>query len=96
MPLTLLLQRILGSLALGHVNDSVHVKADLLRVRRPVLVAEAVFEFAVVGCCERVVARADRALVDFEGVGRVLDLWWEERCQLLILLITANIALYSA
>jgi hypothetical protein len=51
-----------------------HVEADLFRVRRPVLVAETVFELAVMGCSERVVAGADRALVDFKCVGRVLDL----------------------
>ena len=72
--LTLLLQRILGSLALGHVDYSVYVEADLLRVRGPVLVAEAVLEFAVMGRGERVVAGADRTLVDFECVGGVLDL----------------------
>jgi hypothetical protein len=54
--LTLLLQRILGSLALGHVDDTVHVEADLLRVRGPVLVAEAVLELAVMGGSKRVVA----------------------------------------
>ena len=73
--LTLLLQRILGSLALGHVDYSVYVEADLLRVCGPVLVTEAVLEFAVMVCGERVVAGADRALVDFECVGGVLDLW---------------------
>jgi len=74
---TLLLQRVLRSLALGHVDNAVNVEADLLRVRGPVLVAEAVLEFAVMGCGERVVAGADRALVDFECVGGVLDL----RCE---------------
>jgi hypothetical protein len=54
----------------------VDVEADLLRVRRPVLVAEAVLEFTVMGRGERVVAGADRALVDLECVGRVLDLCW--------------------
>jgi hypothetical protein len=51
-----------------------HVEADLLRVRGPVFVAEAVLVFAVMSCHERVVAGADRALVDLECVGGVLDL----------------------
>ena len=72
--LTLLLKRVLRCLALGHVDNSVHVEADLLRVCRPVLVAEAVLVLAVVGCDERVVARADGALIHLECVGRVLDL----------------------
>jgi hypothetical protein len=72
--LTLLLQRILRSLALRHVDNAVHVEADLLRVRRPVLVAEAVLELAVMCRSERVVTGADRTLVDFECVGGVLDL----------------------
>jgi hypothetical protein len=36
-----------------------------------VLVAEAVLELAIMGRGERVVAGTDRALVDFECVGRV-------------------------
>jgi hypothetical protein len=72
--LTLFLKRILRSLALGHVDYTMHVEADLLRVRGPVFVAEAVLVFAVMSCHERVVAGADRALVDLECVGGVLDL----------------------
>lgn len=72
--LTLLLQRVLRGLALRHVDYTVHVEADLLRVGRPVFVAEAVFVFAVVSCDERVVARANGALVNLERVGGVLDL----------------------
>lgn len=72
--LTLLLQWVLRGLALRHINYTVHVEADLLRVGRPVFVAEAVFVLAVVSCDERVVARADGALVNLECVGRVLDL----------------------
>jgi len=72
--LTLLLQWILRGLALRHVDYTVHVEADLLRVCRPVFVAEAVFVLAVMSCDERVVARADGAFVDLECVGGVLDL----------------------
>ena len=72
--LTLLLQWVLRGLALRHVDYTVHVEADLLRVGRPVFVAEAVFVLAVVSCDERVVARADGALVNLECVGGVLDL----------------------
>jgi len=72
--LTLLLERILRGLALRHVNYTMHVEADLLRVCRPVFVAKAVFVLAVVSRHERVVARADGAFVDLECVGRVLDL----------------------
>ena len=72
--LTLLLERILGCLAFRHVHYTVHIEADLLRVCGPVFVAEAVLELAVLGCNERVVARADGAFVDLECVGGVLDL----------------------
>lgn len=57
-----------------------HVKADLLRVCGPVLVAEAVLVLAVVLCRERVVARADGALVDLEGIGGILDLYQSRKC----------------
>lgn len=76
----------MGCLGLGHVDYTVHVEADLLRVRRPVFVAEAVFVLAVVSCHERVIARADGALVDFECVGRVLDLQMSQDSQRIFLL----------
>lgn len=69
-----LLQRVLGSLALGNVDDAVDVEADLLCVCRPVFVAEAVQVAAVHSGGEAVVAAADGALVDLVCVGGVLDL----------------------
>jgi len=51
----LLLQRVLGRLGLGHVDDAVDVEADFLGVGTPVLVVEAVRVFAVFGRGEGVV-----------------------------------------
>lgn len=41
-----------------------HIEADLLRVRRPMLIAETVREFAVLRRIEGVITRADGGLVD--------------------------------
>lgn len=59
---------------LRHIHDAVDVEADLLCVRAPVLVVEAVGVFPVLGCGEGVVARGDAALVDLVGARRALDL----------------------
>jgi hypothetical protein len=63
-----------------------HVEADFLGVCGPVFIAEAVFELAVLRCDERVVARADRAFVNLECVGWVLDLWTSQASQRMFLL----------
>lgn len=48
---------------LGHIDDAVHVEADLLRVGAPVLVVEAVRVLSVLSCYEAVVARRHASLV---------------------------------
>jgi hypothetical protein len=72
--LTLLLQRVLRCLGLRYVDDAVHVEADFLCVRAPVLVVEAICVFAVLGRREGVVAGRDAALVDLVASGGSLDL----------------------
>lgn len=57
-------QGIVGHLVLRNVHNTMHVEADLFAARRPVFVAEAVFEFAVLMGVEAVVARRNTALVD--------------------------------
>ena len=74
----LLLQRVLRRLGLGHVDDAVDVEGDVLRGGRPLLVAEAVDEFAVQRGVEAVVARGYAELGDYVPAGGVLNLWWEE------------------
>lgn len=71
---TLLLERVLRRLVLGHVDDAVHVEADLLCVCAPVLVVEAVGVLSVFGGGEGVVARGDAALVDLVGARGGFDL----------------------
>ena len=51
-----------------------HVEGDLLRVRAPMLVVEAVCVFAVFCRCERVVAGGYAAFVDLVAAGWCLDL----------------------
>lgn len=51
-----------------------NVEGNFLRVRRPMLVAEAVCIFAVQGRGEGVVAGGDRSLVDLVRVHRILNL----------------------
>lgn len=60
---TFFLQRVLRRLTLRHVYYPVHVEAYLLRVRRPVLVAETVCVLAILVRIEGVVAGADGGLV---------------------------------
>lgn len=71
---TFLFQRILRRLVLWHIHYAVYVEADLLAVRRPVLVAKAVQVSAVMLCIEGKVARANRLLLDLMSACRVLDL----------------------
>jgi hypothetical protein len=75
--LTFFLEGILRRLTLGHVYYTVHIEADLLCIRGPVLVAEAVRVPAIHACCERVVAGADRALVNLVVAAWVLDLRYD-------------------
>lgn len=62
--LTFLIQRVLGCLSLRHVNDAVHVEADLLRIRGPGLVTEAIGVPAILFRFKRVVSCADGEIVD--------------------------------
>lgn len=71
---TFFLQGVLRRLALGNVDDAVHVEADLFRVRGPVLVAEAVRVLPILRGVERMVARADRGLMYLVVTLRFLDL----------------------
>lgn len=71
---TLQFQRIRRRLRLRHVHNAVHVEGDLLRRRRPRLVAETIQVFAILGRLERVVAVRYAVLVSFEGSGGGLDL----------------------
>ena len=61
-------------LALGHVDNPMHIEAHFLRITAPVIVAEAVVVFAVVRRIEAVVTTAHGEFVFEEGVGGVLDL----------------------
>ena len=70
---TLFLQWVLWRIALRHVDYTVHVEADLFRIRRPMLVAEAVCISAVFSCVEGVVAGADGSLVDDVVAGGRFD-----------------------
>ena len=53
---TFLLKRIAWNLRLWHVNHAMYVKGNVLAVRRPVLVAETVYVFAIKTSVERVIA----------------------------------------
>ena len=71
---TFFLERITGRLALRHVDDTVHIEADLLSTCRPSFVAKAICMFAVVACVEAVIARGNGFLVHDVHVRRVNDL----------------------
>lgn len=71
---TLLLQWILWRLRLGNVDDAVHVEADLLRIRAPMLVIEAVSVLSIFGRGEGVVAGRHAALVNLVGARWGLNL----------------------
>jgi hypothetical protein len=71
---TFRLKRILREFRFGDVDDSVDVEGDLLGVRGPALIAEAVDVFAVGVCGERVVFRGDGLLVVLAVLGGVFDL----------------------
>lgn len=71
---TLLLQWVLWRLGLGNIDDTVDIEGDLLRVRSPVFVAEAVGIPAVRSGSEGVITGGRAALVDLHAVGRVLNL----------------------
>ena len=73
------LQGIIRYLMFRHVYDAVYVEANLLAACRPVLVAEAVLEFAVLMGVEAVVAGGDAALVDEVLTSRVEDLMTGEK-----------------
>lgn len=70
----LCLEGILRHLRLGHVDDSVDVEGDFLRVGGPALVTEAVVVFAVGLSSEGVVLVGDGLLVVLAVAERVLDL----------------------
>lgn len=75
---TFRLQRVLGRVRLGNVNDSVDVEGYLLARRAPVLVAEAVDVLAVVLGLKGVVAVRGGLLENFilaVGVGDLLFFW---------------------
>lgn len=72
--LTFSLQRVLRHLGLRNVDNAVNVERDLLRVRGPALVAEAVVVLAVGVCGERVVFVGDSLLVVLAVPQGVLDL----------------------
>ena len=65
------LQGIIRYLMFRYVYDAVDVEADLLATCRPVLVAEAVLEFAVLMGVEAVIAGGNAALVDEVLASRV-------------------------
>ena len=71
---TLFLEWITGRLALRHVDDTMHIEADLLSTCRPSFVAEAICMFAVVACIEAVIARGNGLLILDVHVRRVNDL----------------------
>lgn len=71
---TFFLERVTGRLALRHVDDTMHIEADLLSTCRPSFVAEAICMFAVVACVEAVIARGDGFLIHDVHVRRVNDL----------------------
>lgn len=52
-----------------------HVKRDLFRSRRPMLVAKAIHVFPIGVGVERMVTRRDAALVNGELVRRILNLF---------------------
>jgi hypothetical protein len=72
--LTFGLQRILRHLGLRHVDNAVDVERDLLRIRGPALVTEAVVVLAVGVCGERVVFVGDGLLIVLAVPQGVLDL----------------------
>ena len=61
---TFFLEWIRRRLALGHIDYTVHVERNLLAVRRPVLIAEAVGVSAIHRRVEGVVARAHDCLMN--------------------------------
>ncbi len=67
-------QRIIGRLALRHIDNTVHIEANLLRARWPRLVAEAVDMFAIIACIEGVINWWDGFIIYEVGVCWVLDL----------------------
>ena len=71
---TFCFQRILFHFRLRDIHDSMHVERDLLGVRRPSLVAEAVVVFSVGLGSEGIVVRRDRLLVILTVRQRVLEL----------------------
>lgn len=52
-----------------------HVKRDLFRSRRPMLVAEAINVFPISVGVKRMVTGGDAALMNKELVGRILNLF---------------------
>jgi len=69
----LLLQWVLGGFRFRDVDNAVHIERDLLRVRTPVLVVEAVCVFAVFFGVEGVVAGGHAAFVDLVASRGRLD-----------------------
>lgn len=67
-------QWVLRHLGFGHIDNSVDVERDLLRIGGPALIAEAVAVLAVVGCGERVVLVGDGLLVVLAVLQGVLNL----------------------
>lgn len=72
--LTFDLEGILRHLVFGHVDNSVDVEGDLLGVRGPTLVAEAVVIFAVRLCGEGVVVGGNGLLEVLAVSQGILDL----------------------
>ena len=71
---TFFLERITGRLALRHVDDTMHIKANFLSTCRPSFVTEAICMFPVVTCVEAVIARGNGFLILEVRVRRVNDL----------------------
>ena len=61
---TFSLQWITGRLALRHIDNPMHIEADLFRARRPSFVAEAIYVLAVVSSIEGVVTGGYCFLID--------------------------------
>lgn len=72
--LTFDLEGILCHLVFGNVDNSMHVEGDLLGVRGPAFVAEAVVVFSVRLCGEGVVVRGNGLLEVLAVSQGILDL----------------------
>jgi hypothetical protein len=81
--LTLSLQRVLVSLVLSNVDNTVDIERNLLAIRAPVLIAKAVSEFAIVLRVKRVVAVRDTLLEGLVLANGVRDLGVQV-CKLLL------------